>query len=253
MSNPIQKKTTKREFLKILGLSSASLLASGVFADELLYKVSNGCSSPNARIPVAVRIKPNAFKLECSDPFSTTIVFPEAYGVDDVDFASVKCEGAPALGSVILPENRAIVFLYDGGDLRDDLPPGFSLRFTVTGRLHNGSIFTGYDTVAVIGADQSIIFHTSTRKRRSCSACKSHAVNRMYSSAQAADDDRAHPGCKCRIVQEQIGWKDYVRAFWHSSPGGATVHDKRWGWPATLPAELSLECPPALKEHLGRG
>lgn len=234
VSDLSRRKTTKREFLKILGLSSASLFASGSLADELLAEVRGGT------IPVVVMIRPNAFRSGRSTPFSSIVVFPEGYEAADVNVPSVRCEGACALDSVCGPYGRSIAILHDSGHLRDDLPCGFSVPFTVTGQLFDGSTFEGSDTVAVIGTDQSVIYHTSTRKRRSCGACKSHALNRIYSSRQAADGDRTHPGCDCRIVEERIGWQNYVKAFWPGSRGGAAVYDRRWGWPPPSPAGLNI-------------
>jgi len=243
MSGSRWKKTTKREFLKLLGISSASLLASGSLADKLLADVHGGT------IPAIVTIKPNAFRSGRSDLFSSILVFPEGYEAADVDTSSVRCEGARALESICGPDGRGIVILYNSGHLRDDLSCGFSVPFTVTGQLLDGTRFEGSDKVAFIGPDQSVIYHTSTRKRRSCGACKGHALNRIYSSRQAADGDRAHTGCDCRIVEERIGWQDYVKAFWPSSQGGATVYDRRWGWPPPSPAELSLGQPSGLLVH----
>ena len=88
MSDLSRKKTTKREFLKILGLSSASLIASRSLADELLSEARGNV------IPVVVTIKPNAFRVGRSDRFSSIIVFPEGYEASHVDVLSVRCEGA---------------------------------------------------------------------------------------------------------------------------------------------------------------
>lgn len=247
MSDLSQRKISRLEFLRIFGLSSTSLIASGLLADELVAGVWNGA------ISVATSIKPNALRSGHSSQFSSIVVFPEGYEAAEVDVSTIRCEGAHALDSILHPDGRTIAILYNSSDLRDNLSCGFSVPFTVSGQLLDGSTFEGSDTVAVISADQSIIYHTSTRKRRSCGACKGHAVNRIYSSRQAADTDRAHPGCNCRIVEERIVWQDYLRAFWPNSRGGATVHDRRWGWPPPSPAELNLEYLPTLKEHLRRG
>jgi hypothetical protein len=242
-----KRKTTKREFLKILGLSSTSLLSFGALADELLAEVQM------ATIPVASIIRPNAFQSGRGGWFSVMIVFPIGYKAADVDVSTVRCEGARALDSILHPDGRTIIFLCDSDHLRKNLPCGFSVPFTITGQLSGGSGFDVLDSVAVIGAEQSTIYHTSTRKRKSCRACKSHALNRIYSSEQAADNNRAHLGCNCRIVEEKIGWQNYLKAFWPTSRVGRTVYDRRWGWPPPLPTGLSLECPSALREHLRRG
>jgi hypothetical protein len=56
-----------------------------------------------------------------------------------------------------------------------------------------------------------------------CSACKSHAVHRTYRSQQAADADRAHPGCPCPIVSRASHRSEVVAHF----PFNRTVHDDR--------------------------
>lgn len=247
MSDLNQKKISRLEFLRIFGLSSASLLASGSLADEILSKARNGI------IPATIMIKPNALLSGYSTQFSSIVVLPKGYRAADIDVSSVMCEGAGVLDVVYHPDGRTAVFIHNSDNLRDDLPCGLSLPFAVTGQLSDGSTFEGSSKVSVINASQPIIYHTSSRRRSSCRACKSHAVNRMYSSVQAADDNRAHPGCNCRVVEERISWQNYVKAFWHDSRGGIIVYDRRWGWPPPSPSELNLEYPPILKEHLRRG
>jgi len=242
-----RRKITRRDFLKFFGLSSASLFTSGVLADQLLAEVLSDV------IPVVIMIKPNVFRYGRNDEFSSIVVFPEGYEVTEVDVSSVGCEGAHALDSILCPDSRTIVFLYNSSNLKTDLTHDLLVPFTVTGRLNDGSTFKGSDTVMIIGANQPTVYHISSRKHRSCNACKGHAVNRIYSSMQKADNDRAHPGCNCRIVAEQIGWRDYVKAFWSSSQGGESVYDRRWGWPPPSPKGLSLEYPLCLEEHLRRG
>jgi hypothetical protein len=253
MSDLSKRKTTRRDFLKVFGLSSASILAPGLLTDEFLAQSVSHSPSHQSYIPVAVLVKPNVFLRGHTSQFGSIVVFPIGYKVADVNVSSVKCEGARAVESIVLPDERAIAFLHNTDELRHDLPCGLLLSLNLTGRLFDGSTFGGTDTVAIISAHQTVIYHTSTRKRRSCRACKKHAVNRIYPSRHLADGNRAHPGCNCRILEERLGWQNYVKAFWPSSRGGLAVYDRRWGWPPPSPAGLDLECPPALKEHLRRG
>ena len=246
MSSISQKRITRSEFLRLFGLSSVSLLASGSLADEILAGVHSDT------IPVKTLIRPNAFPSAHITPFSSIVTLPEGYKAADVDLSSVRCEGIHASGSILHPDGRTIAILYDESSLRNDLC-GFPTQFTVTGQLADGSGFEGTDAVALIEADRCVVYHTSSRRRRSCGACKSHAANRIYFSGQVAEADRAHPGCNCRVVEEQIGWEDYMKAFWPDSRGEKAVYDKRWGWPPPSPAGLHLEYPPALEEHLRRG
>lgn len=47
-------------------------------------------------------------------------------------------------------------------------------------------------------------FRLSTHGERTCGACKAHGANRFYQTREAADGDRAHAGCNCRIVAHPI-------------------------------------------------
>jgi hypothetical protein len=49
-----------------------------------------------------------------------------------------------------------------------------------------------------------VVFRLSTHRRRTCKACKGHAANRFYRTRKAADKDRAHAGCNCAIVKQEI-------------------------------------------------
>ena len=106
--------------------------------------------------------------------------------------------------------------------------------------------FPGFDTVSILDSGRCYVYHISSRKRRACNACKSHAANRIYPSRDLADLNRPHSGCNCRIVKEEIGWQNYAKAFWHSSRGGSVVYDRRWGWPPPFPPGLNLENRPAI-------
>ena len=55
------------------------------------------------------------------------------------------------------------------------------------------------DTVAHIREKQYVVYHTSTRKKKACNACKQHALNKIFSSRKAAEKSRAHTGCNCSI------------------------------------------------------
>ena len=235
-----QRKITRLEFLKIFGVSSASLLAPGLLLSGLSSaRAQSSYSQKEAIIPVTIMIKPDVIKLGSGDNFGSIVVFPENHNIADVNVSSVRCESAPAVDKILRPNLRSIVFLYKSGDLRDDLPGGYSVEFTVSGQLNDGTPFEGSDTVAVLCALKGVIYHTSTRKRKSCNACKSHAVNKIFASREAADIFRAHRGCNCGIVKEEINWQYYIGAFGQTSRDGTTVYDKRWGWPPRLPVGVS--------------
>jgi len=245
-----QKKITRLEFLKIIGVSSASLLAPEVLLSGLSARAQSRHSVKETIIPVKVTIKPDVIKLGSGENFGSTVVFPESCDIADVNVSSVRCEGAPVMfatltdafglrDNIFRPNSRSIIFLYDSSDLRDDLPGGYSVEFTVSGQLNDGTPFEGSDAVAVVGASKGVIYHTSTRKRKSCNACKGHAVNKIFASRKTADTLRAHRGCNCGIVKEEINWQYYISAFGQTSRGGTTVYDKRRGWPPPLPVGVS--------------
>lgn len=41
----------------------------------------------------------------------------------------------------------------------------------------------------------------STSSCTGCTACRRHARNKIFATAKAADNVRAHKGCKCRVVR----------------------------------------------------
>ena len=57
------------------------------------------------------------------------------------------------------------------------------------------------------------VYRLSTHQRRSCGACKAHGANRFYRSHEAADADRAHPGCNCSIVTQPLPRGRVLRMF----------------------------------------
>lgn len=69
-------------------------------------------------------------------------------------------------------------------------------------------------------------YRLSTRNNRhACTACRKHAFFRSYRTAGAADGDRAHDGCNCRIVPQRIAVDAWKRMF---GPHHRTVFDARW-------------------------
>jgi hypothetical protein len=74
-------------------------------------------------------------------------------------------------------------------------------------------------------------YRLSTHRMRACSACKGTAANRFYVSADAANKGRAHLGCNCRILAEDLPKSTWVCYF---RGGRRKVYDLRW----------HLRCPP---------
>jgi hypothetical protein len=72
----------------------------------------------------------------------------------------------------------------------------------------------------------AVVYRLSTRNQRSpCRACKAHAAHRYYATTEAADTGRAHSGCRCAIVQQQVAGESFHG--WFESTDRA-VFDDRW-------------------------
>ncbi len=65
-------------------------------------------------------------------------------------------------------------------------------------------------------------FKLSRRKQASCRACANHARNKVFDTQAAADANRAHPGCNCRIKVVRIP-RDEAAGFFADGP----VYDRR--------------------------
>jgi hypothetical protein len=88
-----------------------------------------------------------------------------------------------------------------------------------------GSSGAGNPAQPLGSAETANTFQLSTRHiRRACNACQAHAHNRLYTSREAADADRAHPGCRCEIAGRQTDSTTLSQLF----PSGHSVYDKRW-------------------------
>ena len=67
-------------------------------------------------------------------------------------------------------------------------------------------------------------YRLSTHRMRACSACKGTAANRFYVSADAANKGRAHLGCNCGIVTQELKFRTWACYFRHGKSG---VYDRR--------------------------
>jgi len=106
----------------------------------------NGEHLQNAEL--VIDIKPETLNLKSKGVFTAFIDLPEGYDEQDIDISTVKCEGAPALESVMADDGKLIVKFN-----REDLvgvSVGDDVELTVTGELTNGTPFAGSDTIRVI-------------------------------------------------------------------------------------------------------
>jgi len=58
-----------------------------------------------------------------------------------------------------------------------------------------------------------VIFRLSVRGRRGSNAAKLHNANMLFATAEAADQHRAHPGDRSRIVQILVNDDEFDRLF----------------------------------------
>jgi len=66
---------------------------------------------------------------------------------------------------------------------------------------------------------------SSRRQRQVCHACKLNDAHSYYRTILVADGDRAHRGCRCRIVPQSVPVDRYKRYF---APHHRNIFDDRW-------------------------
>ncbi len=64
----------------------------------------------------------------------------------------------------------------------------------------------GSDSEAPPAADEPTVtvYRFQTLKSDRCNACKNHQHYKVFLDPATADVTRAHPGCNCRIVEQQM-------------------------------------------------
>jgi hypothetical protein len=72
------------------------------------------------------------------------------------------------------------------------------------------------------------VYRLSTHGRPACSSCKAHAANRFYRTVTATAD-RAHMGCNCTVVTQEISQSLWTCYF--QRRGRRNVYDLRWSRP----------------------
>jgi len=66
-------------------------------------------------------------------------------------------------------------------------------------------------------------------KLAACGACASHAENKRFATREAAEANRAHPGCNCAMLAIPMSVDIFNGMFGGGPDGGErTVYDKRW-------------------------
>lgn len=54
------------------------------------------------------------------------------------------------------------------------------------------------------GQQSVTLYRFQTRNARTCQACKNHSHYKVFVSKAAAQHHRAHTGCNCKIVTQQV-------------------------------------------------
>ncbi len=72
-----------------------------------------------------------------------------------------------------------------------------------------------------------------SRTCKACTACKNHGHNKLFATAQAADEGRAHKNCKCRVRRTRsVTSRQRTAVFHPAGKDNLTVVDQRWPWVA---------------------
>lgn len=62
-----------------------------------------------------------------------------------------------------------------------------------------------------------------------CNACASHAAHKRFATREAAEANRAHPGCNCVMLAIEVSADVFTRMFGGTGNGvERTVFDTRW-------------------------
>lgn len=77
------------------------------------------------------------------------------------------------------------------------------------------SFFHGFRTLRHSRRGRVLVFRLQSRRSRACRACKEHHKYIVGRTREAIDNNRAHVGCNCPIVMQEIRWKEFYRLFPH--------------------------------------
>ncbi len=73
--------------------------------------------------------------------------------------------------------------------------------------------------------------HTGPRSCHGCNACHAHGENKLFPTAEAADANRAHLGCKCQVVEGgQLPESTWMTLFGAPDNVERDQVDRRWDW-----------------------
>lgn len=77
--------------------------------------------------------------------------------------------------------------------------------------------------------------HQSTHACHACNSCHSHADNKLFPTADAADQNRAHLGCNCTVVEGgELPQDVWEQLFGDPANLENQQVDRRWTWVAEI-------------------
>jgi hypothetical protein len=72
-----------------------------------------------------------------------------------------------------------------------------------------------------------LAYRLTTRRHRSCNACKRHHRYMLFRTHALADANRAHPGCNCPIIRHKVRAKHHKRLFGRRGVAPSGIVDLR--------------------------
>lgn len=74
-------------------------------------------------------------------------------------------------------------------------------------------------------------FALATTREDQDKACTNHAANKLFASPESADQNRAHPGCKCQVIKGgELPEATWTELFGSPKALARESVDRRWGW-----------------------
>jgi hypothetical protein len=84
-----------------------------------------------------------------------------------------------------------------------------------------------------VGSRTVPVFALATTRDDVDKACTRHAANKLFASPEAANVNRAHPGCKCQVVRGgELPEATFTALFGNPNAPQRVAVDRRWGWVA---------------------
>jgi hypothetical protein len=125
------------------------IIVSGTYGTVVITESAKVIVLTPGVIPANVSIKPETLNLASQGVFTAFIQLPEGYNVADIDVSTVQCGGAKAIRGQVAEDNTFIAKFNRQDDLIG-IEPGTEVTLTVTGKLVDGAVLSGSDTIRVI-------------------------------------------------------------------------------------------------------